>query len=115
VAGLVVGLFLVVAVWGCEQISESVRNTSSLGRAGFPLLLGIFIVAVVAGAFLLRAGAVPSPGSVSFLGTGLVSVLTILFLTDHVDTAWGAAVVVVLTLGSFVLARWVTVRYVEAD
>jgi len=112
--GLVVGLFMVLAVWGCEQLSQSVRGTTSLGRAGLPLLLAIFILAVVIGALLLRSSRTPSPGSTSFLGTGLVSVLTILFLTDHVDSVWGSVVVVALAVGSFVLARWVSVRYMDS-
>lgn len=114
VTGLVVGLWLVVSVWGCEQLSQAARGTTSLGRAGFPLLLGIFVIGVVGGGLLLRAFGTPSPFSIGFLGTGLVSVLSILFLTDHVDSLWGAVVIVVLAVASFVLARWVSVRYIDA-
>ncbi|MEX0427927.1 hypothetical protein AB3X52_09870 [Nocardioides sp. DS6] len=114
VAGLVVGLFMVLAVWACEQVSQSTRGTTSLGRAGFPLLLAIFILAVVIGMLLLRRFRTPSPGSTSFLGAGLVAVLSLLFLTDHIDSVGGSAIVVVLAAVSYVLARWVSVRYLDA-
>jgi len=112
VSGLAVGLFMVLAIWACEAVSQASRGTTSLGRAGFPLLIAIFILAVVIGALLLRFFDTPSPGSASFLGTGLVAVLAILFLSDRADSAVGAVVVVVLAIASFVLARWVSVRYI---
>jgi hypothetical protein len=113
--GLVVGVFLVVAVWLCEQLSQQSRGTTSLGGAGFPLLVGIFILAVVGGALLLRLAKTPSPGSVSFLATGLVAVLSMLFLADHSDSFVAGVVVVVLAIAAFVLSRWVSVRYIDAD
>ena len=113
--GLVVGLFLAVAVWLCEEISQQTRGTSSLGSAGFPLLVGVFILAVVGGAALLRLAKTPSPGSVSFLGTGLVAVLAMLFLSDHTDSFASAVVVVVVAIAAFLLSRWVTVRYIDAE
>lgn len=113
--GLAVGLFLVVAVWVCEQISQQMRGTTSLGRAGLPLLVAIFVLAVVGGMLLLRLAKTPSPGSTSFLATGLVAVLTVLFLGDHDDTLWAGVVVVVLAIAAFLLSRWITVRYIDTE
>lgn len=112
--GLVVGVFLVAAVWVCEQISQQSRGTTSLGRAGVPLLLAIFVLAVVGGTLLLRLAKTPSPGSISFLATALVAVLALLFIGDR-DSLWAGIVVVILAIAAFVLARWVTLRYIDAD
>jgi len=111
--GLAVGLFLVLAVFAVERISQAVRGTSSLGGPGMLVLLGIFIVAVVGGAYVLQQFRIPSPGSISFLATGLVAVLAITFLTENMTTLWGGLVVLVLSVAAFVLSRWVTVNYID--
>ncbi|MFI2707174.1 hypothetical protein ACH5WX_06480, partial [Nocardioides sp. CER28] len=114
-AGLVVGAFLVLATLGGLQACESIRGTTSCGGGpGFLLLVLIVVVAVVIGALLLRWAQVPSAGSISFLAVALVSVLTVLFLLDELDQVTGAVVVGVLTIASYLLAHWVTVRYIDA-
>ncbi|MFT4081716.1 MAG: hypothetical protein QM638_03945 [Nocardioides sp.] len=113
VVGLAVGLFFSVAIWVCEQISQQARGTTSLGSAGFPILIAIFVLAVAIGALFLKLAGVTSPISVSFLGTCLVSVIGLLFLSDSMDTFTGALIVVAVAIVSFVLFRWVNDRYLE--
>lgn len=115
-AGVVVGAFLVLATFGGLQACESARGTTSCGGGvGFPLLLLIVVVAVVLGALVLRWARVPSPGSISFLAVALVAAISVLFLLDALDETVGGVAVAALTVASYVLARWVTVRFVDAE
>jgi hypothetical protein len=112
--GLVVGAFLVLATYGSLRGCTAIRGTSTCGgTAGFPLLLGIGIVAVLIGAGLLRAFRAASPGSDSFLAVALVAVVTTLFLGGHDDAWWMFLVVPILTIGAFALAHWVSVRFID--
>jgi hypothetical protein len=114
VTGLVVGAFLVLATYGALHLCSTVRGASTCGgRAGFPLLLAIGIVAVVGGGTLLRVFRVTSPMGDSFLAVALVAVLSVLFLNDHYDAWWMLIVVPVLTVVAYVLAHWVSVTYID--
>jgi hypothetical protein len=68
----------------------------------------------VVGAVVLRAAQVPSAGSISFLAVALVSVVSVLFLLDVLDQRSGAIAVGLVTVASYLLAHWVTVRYLDA-
>ena len=115
VAGVVVAVFLVAATLGGLQACQSIRGTTSCGGGpGFFLLLLIVVVAVVVGAVVLRAAQVPSAGSISFLAVALVSVVSVLFLLDVLDQRSGAIAVGLVTVASYLLAHWVTVRYLDA-
>lgn len=114
IAGVIVGLFLVLATYGSLHLCASVRGAQTCGgKAGFPLLLAIGIVAVVGGGALLRLYAVRSPIGDSFLAVALVAVITVLFLGNHYDAWWMLIVVPVLSLLAYLLAHWVSVTYID--
>jgi len=114
IAGVVVGLFLVIATYGSLHLCASVRGAQTCGgKAGFPLLLAIGIVAVVGGAALLRLYAVRSPMGDSFLAVALVAVVTVLFLNNHYDAWWMLIAVPVISLVAYLLAHWVSVKYID--
>jgi hypothetical protein len=114
-AGVVVAALLVLGTYGGLQTCESVRGTSSCGGGpGFFLLVLIVVVAVVVGALVLRWAQVPSAGSISVLAVALVAVLSVLFLLDSLDELAGAVAVAVLTVAAYLLAHWVTVRFIDA-
>lgn len=109
-----VGAFLVLGTAGGARGCEELRGTSSCGGGpGFPLLALIVAVAVVLGAVVLRRAGVRSAGSISFLSVAMVAVVSVLFLLDVIDQASGAVAVGLLTVASYLLAHWVTVRYID--
>ncbi|MBA2955365.1 hypothetical protein GON03_13595 [Nocardioides sp. MAH-18] len=112
-AGALVGLLMVGLTWGSLRTCEQVQGTSSCGRAGYPMLLFVLVVAVVVGAMLLRLCLVPDPVGTSFLGTGLTTVLALLFLVDQLDQPAMVVVVPVLAAACFAAAHWVTTTFVE--
>jgi len=113
-AGVLVGVFLVLATYGSLHLCASVRGASTCGgKAGFPLLLAIGIVAVVGGGTLLRLFGVRSPMGDSFLAVALVAVVTVLFLGNHYGAWWMLIVVPVLSLVAYLLAHWVSVKYID--
>ncbi|GAB7003601.1 hypothetical protein JCM18899A_10720 [Nocardioides sp. AN3] len=114
-AGLVVGAFLVLATLGGLNACESIRGTASCGGGpGSLLLLLIVVLAVFIGAAVLRWASVPSATSISVLAVALVSVLSMLFLTDALDQLTGAVAVGILSVAAYLLAHWVTARYLDA-
>lgn len=114
VTGLLVGAFLLLATYGALHLCSTVRGASTCGgRAGFPLLLAIGVVAVVGGGTLLRLFHVTSPMGDSFLAVALVAVLTVVFLHNHYDAWWMAIAVPVLSVLAFLLAHWVSVTYID--
>lgn len=116
VTGLLVGGFLVAAVWLGFRGCEAVRGTSSCGTGpGMAALVGIFVLAVVAGRYLLAAFQVPDPSATSFLAVGLTGVIALLFLVDVLDTRPMAIVIPVITAATFLLSWWVTTTFVESD
>lgn len=111
--GLLVGLLMVGMTWGSLRTCEQVQGTSSCGAAGYPMLLFVLVLAVVAGGMLLRLLQVADPVSTSFLGTGLATVLALLFLVDQLDSPAMVAVVPLLTAACFAGAHWVTATFIE--
>lgn len=111
--GLVVGLVLVGATVGALRGCEAVQGTTSCNRAGFPLLVAIFLIAVVVGATLLRLFDVPDPTSTSLLAVGLVAVAALLFLLDVTDEWWMLLVIPAVSVATFVLSHWITTTFVE--
>ena len=112
-AGLAVGLLMVAATWGALQGCEAVRGTSSCGKPGFLVLLVMLVLAVVVGAVLLKALRVRDPGSTSFLGVGLVTVVALLGFIDVIYDWWMVLAIPALGLVSFALAHTVTSAFVE--
>jgi len=112
--GVAVGLAAVALTWASERGCGALRGTSSCGGGpGFLLLVAILVVMATLGAGLLRALAVPGPGSTSVLGTGLLAVITMLFFVDVVFDWWMSIVVPLCAALTYALAHRVTTTYVE--
>jgi hypothetical protein len=112
--GAVVGLALVGLTAAGLRVCSSMRGTSSCGRTGILLLLVITTVAILLGSLLLRIAGVPSHGSTSFLGVGLLVVLILLGLLPMLDEWWMAIAVPVLGMATYVASWWLTTTYVES-
>ncbi|MET8523038.1 hypothetical protein [Nocardioides sp. NPDC004968] len=111
--GAIVGAFMALAVWFSGTLSQWTRGTSSLGDKGAIILIAVFALAIIVGGYLLRLAGARSPFTVSFLGSALVAVLSMLFLTDVFAHAWGVIVVVILAAAAYALAYWVTTNYID--
>ena len=112
-AGLVVGAAGVLLTWGGLRGCEALRGTSSCGGPGLLLLVAIAAVMVLTGSALLRLMRVPDPGGTSFLGVGIVGVVTFVGLLDVVFSQAMLVVLPLLGAVAFALARWVTTRFVD--
>jgi hypothetical protein len=111
--GAIVGAFMALAVWFSGTVSQWTRGTSSLGDKGAIILIAVFALAIILGGYLLRLAAARSPFTISFLGSALVAVLSMLFLTDVFAHAWGVIIVVILSAAAYALAYWVTTNYID--
>jgi hypothetical protein len=113
VAGALVGLALVGLTAGGLHLCSSMRGTSSCGKPGIVLLLLITAAVILFGSLLLRLAGVSAPGSTSFLGVGLVVVVTLLALLPTLDEWWVVIVVPALAMSAFAAAWWLTSTYAE--
>lgn len=113
VTGALVGIFTVGLTWGSQRLCEVVRGTSSCGGPGLFLLIAILVAMVLLGSLLLRAFAVPEPGSTSFLAVGLLAVLSLLFLVDVLFNWWMILVIPLFSVLTFLLSHWVTTAFIE--
>ncbi len=113
VTGIVVGLGIVGLTWASLQTCETVQGTSSCGKAGYPMLIVILVVAVVVGGLLLRVARVPEPGSTSFLAVGLASVIALLFFVNSLTDPVMVAVIPVVCAATYALSHWVTRTFIE--
>jgi hypothetical protein len=111
--GLVVGLLMVGLSWGSLRLCEVARGTSSCGQPGLVVLLAILAVLVVVGRLLLRTLGIDDAGSISFLGVGVVAVVTLLFLVGALFQWWIVLVLPAVSVASFALAHWVSTAFVE--
>ncbi|MFD4328443.1 hypothetical protein ACFWQC_27685 [Nocardioides sp. NPDC058538] len=111
--GAIVGAFMALAVWFSGTLSQWTRGTSSLGDKGAIILIAVFALAIIVGGYLLRLAGARSPFTISFLGSALVAVLSMLFLTDLFVHAWAVIVVVILAAAAYALAYWVTTNYID--
>ncbi|MER7558442.1 hypothetical protein ABTZ46_15965 [Nocardioides sp. NPDC126508] len=111
--GAIVGAFMALAVWFSGTVSQWTRGTSSLGDMGAIVLIAVFVLAVLVGGYLLRLASARSPFTISFLGSALVAVLSMLFLNDVFAHAWGVIIAVFLTATAYALAYWVTTNYID--
>jgi hypothetical protein len=110
----VVGLLGAALTYGGLQGCEALRGTDSCGDGpGFLLLLGILAVLVVAGGGLLAWLGVPDPRSTSFLGVGITTVVAMVALLETLFSAWMFVVAPAVSAAAYLLAWWVTTRFVE--
>ena len=112
--GLVVGALVVALSSGALAVCDVVRGTSSCGDAGFFVLVAILVVATVLGSALLRAWAVPDPGSTSLLAVGLLAVIALLFLVEVIFSIAMVAVIPLAAVASYSLSHWITTTFVDA-
>lgn len=94
---------------GCQEL----RGTSACGTPGFFLLVAILIVLVLLGKLILKAFRVIEPGSTSFLGVGVMAVITLAFLIDVVFEWWMIIVIPVVTALAFAGSHWLTARFTD--
>lgn len=113
VTGLLVGVLVVLLTAGGQQACEAAQGTSSCGGAGYPLVLAILIVAIVAGGALLRWSQVPDPTSTSFLAVGLLAVIALLFLVEQLDSWWMLLVIPAVSTATYAASHWVTTAVIE--
>lgn len=112
--GLAVGLLGVGLTWGALRGCVALRGSSSCGGGpGLLFLIAIVVVMVLAGALLLRAFRVPDSGGASFLGVGIVGVITLVALLGVIFSPAMFVVIPLLTALAFGLAYWVTTRFVD--
>jgi hypothetical protein len=111
--GLFIGVLIVAATAGALHLCTAVKGTSSCGNPGFFLLVAILVVAVLIGSAMLRAAAVPEPGSTSFLAVGLLSVIALLFLVGSIFEWWMIIVIPLASVATFLLSYWVTTTYID--
>jgi hypothetical protein len=113
--GLLVGALIVAATAGALRLCTQIKGTSSCGGSGFFLLVAILILAVLVGAAMLKAAAVPQPVSTSFLAVGLLSVVTLLFLVDSIFEWWMSILIPVVSVATFLLSHWITTTYIDPE
>ena len=113
--GLVVGLLGTALTAAGLRGCEAVRGTDSCGGPGLGLLVVIVAVMVVAGAVLLKLLGVSEHRGTSFLGTGLLCVIALLTLMDQLFSVWMFLVVPLICAATYLVAQWVTTRFVEID
>ena len=112
--GLVVGLIGAVLTYGGLRGCELARGTDSCGDGpGGLLLLAILVGMVLAGGALLAWLRVPDPRSTSFLGVGLTAVVAVVALLETLFSAWMFVVVPLVSAAAYLLAWWVSSRFVE--
>lgn len=112
--GLISGLICVALGSGTDATCKAIRSDDSCG-GGMQLLVIVAILAieVLIGANLLKAWKVADPFSTSFLGVGLVAMVSMLFYIDAITSAKMLYVIPPITALSFLISWWVTVRFVE--
>jgi hypothetical protein len=70
---------------------------------------------VLFGAVLLRRMRVSEPGGTSFLAVGIVCVLVMVGLLDVVFSQWMFVAMPALGAAAYVVAHWVTTRFVDVS
>ena len=115
VVGLLCGFATVALVWLSERSCERFRDTANCGALGFPLLVGIVVVAMVLGGLALSRLAMPHSRLVAFLGVAFMVALVVAFLTGHLEGPWILAAVPALTAVTFLLANLVARLLERAD
>lgn len=109
VAALGIGLTY-LGLLGCE----AVRGTQSCGGPGLLVMLVIMVAMVVAGAAALKAAGVPHSGSLSFLGFGILTVVVLTFLLEHLYEPWALVALPLISAASYGIAHSVTTRFTDA-
>ena len=113
VVGAVVGLLGCIVTWVGLQGCEVVTGAQTCGGPGLLILVAIVVGQILVGAALLKMVGVPEAGNLSFLGVGIMVVITLMVLIDYLYEGWMFAAIPVVTALSFLVARWVTTKYAD--
>lgn len=114
--GLIVGAVGTLLTYGSLRGCEALTGTGSCGGGpGLLLLVAIFAVMVLLGGALLKAWVVTDPQSTSFLAVGITAVVVMLTLLETVFSLWIFLAVPLVTMAAYLVAHWVTTRFVEGD
>lgn len=105
--GLVSGAALAGLTWAFIQADPGEHLT-------FVYVVLVFVVAVTIGWLVLRLLGVRSPGTIAFLGTGIVAMVAICIGSGPLDTLGGAIGVIVGSVPAYALSGWVTQRFIDA-
>ncbi|MBF4163211.1 hypothetical protein [Nocardioides acrostichi] len=114
VTGGIVGVLMVALVALALRGCSAARGVDTCGGGpGVTFLIATVLVVTFLGGLLLRLVKVPDPFSSSFLGVGLTSVFSLIFLVGVLDEWWMIIVMPVLTAATFSVSYWVTTAVVE--
>ena len=111
--GAVVGLLGCALTFLGLKMCELITGADSCGGPGLLVLIVIVVLMILAGAALLRMFTVEDATNLSFLGVGITVAFVLMFLLDYLYEPWMFLVMPVLTALAFLVARWITTRYVE--
>jgi hypothetical protein len=114
VTGLVVGLAGTVLTYLSLQGCQAVRGTQTCGGPGVGILVVILALMALLGGVLLAWWKVSeNPRATSLLAIGVLCVVVMVTLLEELFSGWMFLVVPVLAVVSYLIAQWVTTRYVE--
>ena len=113
ITGAIIGLLAVGLTYLALRGCAAVRDTTTCGEAGLPLMIAILILLVVLGSVLLGAWKVTDPSSTSFLAVGLLAVVALLFLIEVIFSPWMVVVIPLVAIGTYTLSQWVTEKFIE--
>ena len=112
--GLAVGLAGAVLTYLSLQGCKAVRGTETCGGPGVFVLVVILVLMALFGGVLLALSKVSqNPRATSLLAIGVLCVVVMVTLLEELFSAWMFVVVPLLSVLAYLLAHWVTTRYVE--
>jgi hypothetical protein len=112
--GLVVGLAGAVLTYLSLQGCKAVRGTETCGGPGVFVLVVILVLMALFGGVLLALWKVSeNPRATSVLAIGVLCVVVMVTLLEELFSGWMFVVVPLLSVLAYLLAHWVTTRYVE--
>lgn len=113
--GAVIGGAMAGLTYGALRGCGAIRGSETCGgAAGTLLLIAIIIVAVLLGRLVLDLLRIPEAGGTAVLGVALVCVLSLLFLSGSLTSAWMALVLPLLAAACFLGAHLASTAF-EAE
>ena len=113
--GLVVGGLGAGVTYGGLRGCEALNGTPSCGGLGLAYLVAIAIGMVAVGALVLKALRVGEPVGTSFLAVGILAVVVLVGLTGVIFSGWMFLAIPAVAAASYLLAQWVTTRFVDVE
>lgn len=106
--GILSGAVLTGLTWAFLQLDPGEHLT-------FIYVVLVFIAAVALGWLALRMLGVRSPGTISFLGTGIIAMVAICVGSGPLETLGGAIGVIVGSMPAYAISGWVTARFIDQE